>query len=388
MDQKTIRILFALLRSAIGGAKLTSEERNEYSSELLQDLLKMASRHDVAHLLGLGLKKNGIAVSKENAEIEKGILMAVYRYEQLKYEFENLCSILEKARIPFLPLKGAVIRKYYPEAWMRTSCDVDILVHEEDLEKACSILVSENRYTYHQKGAHDIALFAPNKMHIELHYNLVEDGRANKSSEVLRNVWNVAGLRDGFSFCYEMSDEMYYFYHIAHMAKHFENGGCGIRPFMDLWILDNIIDANHDQRIELLKRGGLLKFAETAQRLSKVWFEEAEKDPISQQMEEYVLSGGAYGTGINRNVARRHKKGGLIKFALSRIIIPYDEMIIYDPVLKKHPWMVPFMVVRRWFRLIFCGRVKTELRYALKYARNVSKEQSDAAEKFFLSIGL
>ena len=39
MDQRTIQILFALLRSAICGTKLTEEERNYYSPDLLQDLL-------------------------------------------------------------------------------------------------------------------------------------------------------------------------------------------------------------------------------------------------------------------------------------------------------------------------------------------------------------
>ena len=54
-----------------------------------------------------------------------------------------------------------------------------------------------------------------------------------------------------------MTDEMFYFYHIAHMAKHFEEGGCGIRPFIDLWTLDNIKDVDHDKRDELLSRGNL-----------------------------------------------------------------------------------------------------------------------------------
>ena len=45
------------------------------------------------------------------------------------------CNALEKAQIPFVPLKGSVIRKYYPEAWMRTSSDIDVLVHKEDVEK-------------------------------------------------------------------------------------------------------------------------------------------------------------------------------------------------------------------------------------------------------------
>ena len=39
---------------------------------------------------------------------------------------------IKKVQIPFLPLKGSVIRQYYPEPWMRTSCDIDILV---DFEK-------------------------------------------------------------------------------------------------------------------------------------------------------------------------------------------------------------------------------------------------------------
>ena len=84
----------------------------------------MSAKHDVIHLLALGLKQNEL-ISKENSEIEKYILKAVFRYERLRYEYNNLCDALEKAQIPFIPLKGSVIRKYYPEAWMRTSCDID-----------------------------------------------------------------------------------------------------------------------------------------------------------------------------------------------------------------------------------------------------------------------
>ena len=31
------------------------------------------------------------------------------------------CAVLEEAKIPYIPLKGTVLRDYYPEAWMRTS---------------------------------------------------------------------------------------------------------------------------------------------------------------------------------------------------------------------------------------------------------------------------
>lgn len=43
MDQRTMHILFALLRSAIRGTKLTESERKSYSADMLQDLLKISA---------------------------------------------------------------------------------------------------------------------------------------------------------------------------------------------------------------------------------------------------------------------------------------------------------------------------------------------------------
>lgn len=386
MDQRTIQILFALLRSAIGETKLTEKERNNYSPELLQDLLKISSKHDVGHLLVFGLKKNEL-ILKEYSDIEKYILQAVYRYERMRYEYESLCEGLEKAKIPFLPLKGSVICKYYPEEWMRTSCDIDILINEEDLEKAKSILVDEYGYIFYGKGSHDISLFSSTNIHVELHYDLIEEGRVNASSTVMKNVWRDSSVREGFSFLHEMPDELFYFYHIAHMAKHFENGGCGIRPFIDLLILDGIQDADIDKRDKLLQQGNLLKFANTVRKLSRVWFLNEQHDFISQQMEDYILRGGVYGNNENRIVVQQQKKGGRIKYALSRIFIPYDVIKFHYPILQKHRWLTPFMEVRRWFKLIFFGHAKRTLN-ELKYNQTISVEEICEIKLFLENIGL
>lgn len=386
MDQRTIQILFALLLSAICGTKLTEEERNSFSSEMVQDLFKISDSHDIIPILAMGLKQNGL-VSNDGIGIEKHILKAVYRYERLRHEYENLCNALEKAQIPFLPLKGSVIRKYYPEAWMRTSCDIDILVHKEDTEKAKMLLVSEYGYTHRGQSSHDISLFTPTNIHIELHYDLVEDGSANKSSEVLKKVWNTALVKEGFSFWYEMPDDMYYFYHIAHMAKHFEFGGCGIRPFIDLWILDNIQGADIEKRNKLLEQGGLLKFAETARKLSRVWFENKDFDSVCKQMDNYILRGGVYGNDENRIVVQQQKNGGRLKYALSKIFIRYDEIKFHYPILQKYRWLTPIMEVRRWFKLIFCGHLKHSAK-ELQYNSNITDTEAKRMQEFLKSIGL
>lgn len=351
MDQRTLQIFFALLRSAICGTKLTKEERDNYSSQLFDNLLKLSAKHDVIHLLVLGLKQNEL-ISKENDYIEKYILKAVYRYERLRYEYENICGALEKAQIPFIPLKGSVIRKYYPEAWMRTSCDIDILVHRENLDAAISYLKDKLNYSGKEMATHDVSLFSPTGVHIELHFDLVEEGRANNAIDVLSSVWDNVSLRENSKYWYEMSDSFFYFYHIAHMAKHFETGGCGIRPFIDLWILDHMKDIDKTARDNLLCKCGLQKFADVSRNLSEVWFSDKEPDELSLQMQDFVLHGGVYGSADNRVALHQMKKGGRFGYVISRMFVSYDKLKRYYPILEKHSWLMPLMQVRRWFMLL------------------------------------
>ena len=171
MDQKIIQLLFVLIRAALCGSKLTEEEMKFFSQDKLHALLEIGIKHDVAHLVILGVKQNGLI--EKDASLDHYIYKAVYRHEKLNYEFENLCNILEKAQIKFIPLKGAVLRKYYPEEWMRTSCDIDILVHDEELEKAVHVLKDKMQYTQLHRTTHDISFVTPTGVRVELHFDLL-----------------------------------------------------------------------------------------------------------------------------------------------------------------------------------------------------------------------
>lgn len=386
MDQRTIQILFALLRSAFRGTKLTKSERERYSSDMLQDLLKMSAKHDVIHLLALGLKQNEL-ISKEKSEIEKYILKAVYRYERLRYEYDNLCDALEKAQIPFLPLKGSVIRKYYPEAWMRTSCDIDILVHRKDLDAAIAYLSDNLNYVEKERATHDVSLFSPIGIHVELHFDLVEEGRANNAIDILQRVWDDVSLHDDKKYWYEMPDAFFYFYHIAHMAKHFETGGCGIRPFLDLWILDHLENIDQSVRENVLSQGGLLQFAETSCKLSQAWFGDGETDELLLQLQDFILHGGVYGSTDNRVALQQTKKGGGFGYILSRVFIPFAKLKRYYPILDKHPWLMPFMQIRRWFMLLRPDVAKMAKR-EIAVNRNLDKARAKEMDNLLANIGL
>lgn len=395
MNYEAKKILFDLLRSAVCGNHIPESERALLSEDVLGEIFNISNKYDIAHLVSQGLYINGLITPENTADTEckccqqfyKSQIISIYRYERIKHDYDKICETLEEEHIPFLPLKGAVIRDYYPEPWMRTSCDIDILVHKSDLKRVIDVFTEKHNYRFDHKLSHDVSMFSTSGLHIEFHYDLLEKGLINDSAEILSKVWDVSCVKNGYHCFYEMPDEMFYFYHIAHMAKHFENGGCGIRPFIDLWILDRIDTANPDKRNELLTSGKLLKFADTARRLSRVWFEGEKTDDLLLQMEDYILRGGLYGSNENRIIVQQQKKGGRLQYALSKIFIPYDMIKFYYPILQKHRWLTPIMEVRRWGKLIFCGHLKRTVK-ELNYNKNIDKTDADSTRKFLCDIGL
>ncbi len=386
MEQNRVKILFTLLKSALSGNLLSDEEKAGLDFEVLQKTAILAKKHDLAHIFEYALDKNGLKLSQEKKG-NKELGIALFRYEQQRLMYGEIYSALNEAEVNFMPLKGAVLNKYYPEGWMRTSSDIDILIHENELDKAVKALCENLGYTAKPKGSYDVSLFSPLNMHAELHFRLIEDGVANRCNEVLNGVWETAVKGKDYENLYEMPDEMFYFYHIAHMAKHFVRGGCGIRTVIDIWLLDNLENADEDKRNALLEKGELLKFAENARHLSRVWLAGEKHTQTSLQMEEFILKGGIYGSNENRISVQQQKSGGKIKYALSKIFIPYDVIKIHYPVLQKHKWLTPAMQVRRWFKLLFCGGVKRSVK-ELKYSSSIDKSEAEKTKDFLENIGL
>lgn len=371
----------------------------EVSARFLIEVYKLSKAHDVAHLVGDALNKSGVfenlpadldeneraAIAKVKEKFDEQIFTAVYRYENINYELEQICKTLEEAKIPFIPLKGSVIRKYYPEPWMRTSCDIDVLVHENDIEKAMSFLVKKSGAACKTKGSHDVGLFL-NSVHIELHYSLIESDVVGKADIPLQNVWNYAQQIEQTSQ-YTLNEEMFYYYHIAHMAKHFIHGGCGIRPFIDLWLYNRVNTGNTDKRNELLLEGGLVKFSEKTEKLSSVWVEGKKHDITTQEMEGFILRGGVYGTFDNSVIIQQSKKRGKFYYVLSRIFLPYKTLTKYYPKLKIRKWLLPFYEVKRWLEILFSKRIKHGIR-EFSIGNDIKKEEYEETQHMIETLGL
>ena len=349
----TMRRLAELIRIEVCACEKTP---SPLSLEETKALYNLAKRHDVAHIAGNAALRLSLLPESEKAKavFEKECFTALYRHEKIRAELSGITALFEENAITHLPLKGSVLRDLYPSPWMRNSCDIDILVHEADIPRAKTLLLDAG-YTPFSATAHDVSFDSPRGVHIELHFRLLEEGVSDTMQKKLTDVWQYTNAKPGAIYEQVMSDAFFYYYHMAHMAKHYLHGGCGIRPFLDLWVLRHRIFFDEERRAELLKAGGLFSFAKAAEALSEVWFGEEAHTPLTEKMEDFVLAGGVYGTEKNRITMGQARRGGKLRYALSRIFLPYHTIKFHYPVLQKHKWLLPFCEVRRWCKLIFLG---------------------------------
>ena len=382
------KTLISLLRFAVCGGEFDKNLIDGLDEETLKKIYCLANKHDMAHIVSKALADLGVSLTSQiGAKFVEKQMMAVYRYERSKHELSAICGALENNKIMYLPLKGSVIRDYYPEPWMRTSCDIDILVQKSDIDMAVKCLEEDLKYVYKEKSPHDVSLYSPSGIHLELHHRLIENKDSESFEKTLAKVFDYTEHANGFNYKLNMTQDMFYYFHIAHMAKHFTSGGCGIKPLLDLWVLEHRADYKFDVARKLLEKGGLFKFAESIRKLMHTWFLGEEETEVSRQLEEYILTGGVYGCSVNRMSVTQSKRRGKFKYILRKIFLPYSTIKLYYTVLEKHKWLLPLCELHRWLRLIFCGGIDKSIR-EIKTTNSVSDEQIENAGSLLENIGL
>ncbi len=367
------QLLFSLLRSEIIGESIALPD-DSLTPELLEDMMNLAQYHTIPHLIADALIKNGCALPEPyKTQCEQHVLLALTNDARISYDVDVVRQLFGGNNIPFILLKGAVLRHLYDETWMRNSCDIDVLVKTEDLERAVAVL-EEARYTVVSRGHHDVVLCL-GKSRLELHFSLMEEGRAKKATDVLDDVWTQA-ICDGDGCEYRLPDDVLYFYHIAHMAKHMVNGGCGVRSFIDVYLLNHRVEFNKDDRRRHLEKGSLLTFANIAEHMAEVWFGNEQHTELSLETERYVLASGAYGNDDNRIAMTMIKYGGRKTYYLPRAFLPLRLMKLAFPILERYPILLPFLWVKRIFTVLFSSagrkRIREEIHAVSRFDNNIT----------------
>lgn len=382
-----VNTMLSLCRAVLGGE---TPSLDELSPECAAELYALSHHHDLAHLVSCALFRAGRLdiASETGAKFQKAQMIAVFRYENQRVELENICKTLENAGIDFIPLKGSELRSLYPEPWMRTSSDIDVLVHANDLDAASAALCEQLDYKSEHGSDHDVSLMTPSGVHVELHFDLMEDDRLSENAAtILNEVWLHAAPVVGMVHRHELSDAMFYYYHIAHMAKHFYGGGCGVRSFADLWLLIHRKEYNATARDTLIARGNLTAFERATVRVANVWFSGDEPDEIACEVAAYILRGGTFGVAENRTAVQQSRGESKFRYMMRSIFMPYEQLYPYYPSLKGRKWLTFFYQIRRIFRLLREGKLKSGVR-EIRAAGAANETQIDRTRDLLDRLGL
>ncbi len=371
--KKTPQLAVNLIKSQI-----TDATNFDFQNADFGGLYKFAAFHSVANIVGRALFEMELADKCENKDefyIEQ--LKATMDYQRQRYELGRIHDAFEKEQICYVALKGAVIKEVYPEPEMRTSCDIDVLVKAEDLERASKVLEQNLGAKYMCRSAHDVSYITDSGVHIELHHTLCENNYIG--SNVLLKAWDYT-IGEGCEK--QFTTEFFVYYHYAHMAKHLVDGGFGIRLVSDLYLINKKMEYDKQVLDKLLADGALKTFADVATELSMVWFENKAHTEATKMLEEYIFESGIFGT-LEHGVAVRKSSGGVASSLFKRLFIPKDRLVGEYPGLQDKPYLYPWYSL---VRIAKSGFAKTSTE--IKLIGSLDKQKQDATRKMLKSLDI
>ncbi len=337
--------------------------------------LSLAKRYDLSPLLAEGMLSAGLDEGDPDYDaFLREQLKGVLRYTRQSEAEARGEALLSEAGIVYMPLKGAVLRALYQKPYLRTSCDTDYLLPKAESERAVALLTEKGGYTVLSATPHDVAVGIKGQVTLELHSTLFEEGDYGASCPSPLELTEEKGIRR------TMPPDYLLFYHIAHMAKHFSMGGCGLRPLLDLWLLERG-RALSDGALTLLRSAGLYRFYRAMHALSLSYFEGVPFDEDGEALHEYLLTGGLYGERERRLAAAEEKKGGRRAYLLSRLLPKRESLEKRYPRLRGRPYLYPLYACRRLFSYLLSPDKKSQL-------STLSSEQVERERELLDRLGL
>ena len=387
MDRSFIVGVISIIKSAFTGEKVFLPEDFDF-----ERAYKLAKHHSVVPLIYYGIVNSNINLEPTLSE---KFFTVTCRYvaigEKQKFECANLIREFEENEIDFMLLKGSVIRSLYPKVEMRAMGDADILIKTEQYNKIIPIL-ERNGFDFIKESSNEL-VWNKATLHLELHRFLLSPDHEDYF-KYFGNGWKFAKLKEGTEYEYEMSDEDFFVFMFAHLTKHYRSSGVGIKHITDILVFLNAKPKlNREYVKQELDKLGMLTFYENVIRMVDVWFNNSEFDDITYLITQKIFASGAFGTSESSNkskVIKEIKSGKVRKTRAHRFIntvfLPYKNMCLLFPFLKKTPVMLPFMWIYRGLYTLFCKKGTLTKHY--KAIKQLSPEQLTQYENDLNAVGL
>lgn len=351
--KNTLKFLFQIINGVV-----TQSELPESSDDVNWELLyKVSSVHNISNIVAHALMQKKYCIQDNLKQaFSKSFYLNIMVDEVQKKEAASIFSAFSQKNLDYMPLKGIRIKEIYPSGDMRRMGDIDILIRNDEYEKYKDVL-HENGYIFIEESGNEYVFKKDPYVLVELHKCLISPGNTDMC-EYYKTGWDIAksNAEEKNQYIFSVEDEFVYM--ITHFAKHYRSAGVGIKPVIDIWLYaKKHISMDMKYVYEQLDKMNLKVFTEKVMQLTKCWFENEESNSWMEEMTQYIINSGEYGSSINvaaaESVYKNYSKKGTmsekIKIYLSIIFLDYGRMKNLYPILKKTPFLLPFLWLYRFF---------------------------------------
>ena len=322
----------------------------------LSGVFAVAKAHSLAAIAAYALGSAGIY---DNA-FEESKNKAIRKIIILDVERENIFSRFDKAGIWYIPLKGIIIKDYYPEIGMREMADNDILIDKSRQEDIKRIMLDCGFYVKsYDKSKHDVYFKEP-VSNFQMHVSLFETDSKDPLYCYFKDIDKRLLSEDG-SCQRRFTDEDFYLYIKAHEYKHYASGGTGLRNLVDTYLLLNMFGSSYDwdYLYAELDKMQIREYERQTRELSMHLFSGKKLTDEEIKLLDYFIFSGSYGN-MENNINNSLKKSNNSKtrYIFSRLVPPMSVIEKRYPIVYRHRILLSFLPVYRVINLLMRNRRK------------------------------
>lgn len=359
---RQMNALFEIINLEINNELKNPDKINQLLSFEKREFLTLIKEKKALHYLGLAVSKFGVHLTPKLDKLAVNAFEeAKLRYIRSEEAMKKVSELFTRHGIKHAFLKGAELRKLYPEPFYRMSNDLDVLVSKEDFKTARKLITGVLGGKFYASTPHDDSFIVDSLLiMIELHHSISTD-LPKDLKYLLDNTLENANKVGKYQCVLTNTDMM--LINLSHAAKHINNGEFWLNMLTDTYFLNKleydkskIMDARLNKFHQTLNgiilcAGSYNNLGDKDKSLLKFLFAKGEDIHMMLQKGKY------------------HSK---FSYVMHRIFVPYRALTPRHPLLKKVPILLPFYEIARWIAMPFKHK---------KWTKHYKEEISDFQKK-------
>jgi len=342
-----------------------------------------------------------------NSVILKRFQADFYRYNARDVRQLAVIDILNQLfnanEINHVFLKGSELKLIYPESFMRSMGDIDVLVSPEGMPRIRPLMESIG-FRFFSEGENHTVFLKGEDIIVEVHHR-VDANLPPQWQPLMKEIWQHTVLITDHRYALEPAFNLVFL--LCHLGKHFASSGVGLRSILDIGLFSAKYQSSMDQDHlnKYLSMTGLAHFYRKILWLNDRLFHVnpcpsivdavVPDEKFLEDVTAFVISSGMHGKAEDFNTgsvgisALARQKNSVAKGRIAyffKVIFPSRLSMSFSyPYLEKNGWLLPIAWISRWFVLLFKKTKHSLLRLR---QLNVSKRQIEEQAEIFRKLGL